>query len=83
MSQPIELQFTAYRLHFELQVRDPLLLHAYTGSALRGMFYRAMMALSGPARDQQTGELRFLPNDPVRYLLSSLDEDNARGQVST
>jgi hypothetical protein len=50
------------------------------GSALRGMFYRAMLALSGSARDRATGELQFLPNDPVRYLLSSLDDENERGR---
>jgi hypothetical protein len=57
-----------------------MLLHAYMGSALRGMFYRAMLALSGPVRDLTTGELQFLPNDPVQYLLASLDEDNERGR---
>jgi hypothetical protein len=80
MSQPDAAPFTAHCLHFEIQAREPMLLHAYMGSALRGMFYRAMLALSGLVRDPATGELQFLPNDPVQYLLSSLDEENERGR---
>jgi hypothetical protein len=76
--------FTAHRLHLELEAREPIRLGQHTGSALRGMFYRALMALTGPVQAiggaQGAGQMQFLPNEPVRYLLASLDEENARGK---
>jgi CRISPR-associated endoribonuclease Cas6 len=80
MSNQSTIPFTAHRLFFTLQARDTVVLHAHTGSALRGMFYRAMMALAGPVRDAGSGEMQFLPNDPVRYLLSTFDDESQRGQ---
>ncbi len=74
------LPFTAYRLRFELLARDRLVLAAHTGSALRGMLYRALMDLAGPVRHAGSQQLEFLPNDPVRFLMATLDDNSARGQ---
>lgn len=72
--------FTAHRLRFELAARDTLVLGAHAGSALRGMLYRALMDLAGPVRYAASQRIEFLPNDPVRFLMATLDDDSARGQ---
>lgn len=74
------LSFTAHRLRFELRARDPIVLGAHAGSALRGMLYRALMALAGPVGHAGSQQLEFLPNDPVRFLMTTLDDDSARGR---
>ena len=74
------LPFTAHRLRFELRARDALVLGAHAGSALRGMLYRALMDLAGPVGHAGSQHLEFLPNDPVRFLMATLDDDSARGQ---
>lgn len=79
-TEPFPLAFTAHRLRFELVARDTLALGAHAGSALRGMLYRALMALAGPVRQAGAHHLEFLPNDPVRFLMATLDDDSARGQ---
>ncbi len=70
--------FTAHRLYIEVEARDEIILGQHTGSALRGMFYRALMALTGAVPTDDP--LEFLPNEPVRYLLSSMDEEGERGR---
>jgi len=72
--------FAAHRLHFELQVRETILLGQHAGSSLRGMLYRALLALTGPVRRDDGDQLEFLPNEPVRYLMATLDEDSPRGR---
>lgn len=74
---------TAHRLHIELAAGDPIVLHAHSGSALRGMLFRALVHLTeNPPRDAQR-RLQFTPSDPmVRYLLATLDEGSPRGQNS-
>lgn len=68
----------AQQLFFELEVREPIVLHAYNGSALRGMLYRAMLALVNP--ETRAPDLRFVPDPLIRRLMAEMDEDNARGQ---
>ncbi|MFN4294834.1 MAG: CRISPR system precrRNA processing endoribonuclease RAMP protein Cas6 [Thermoflexales bacterium] len=70
--------FAAYPLRFELEAREPIYLHAHNGSALRGMLYRAVVALAGG--DARAPDLRFVPDPLVRRLLAALDEENPRGQ---
>lgn len=74
---------TAHRLHIELAAGDPITLHKHSGSALRGMLFRALVHLTqDPPRDRRS-QLQFAPADPmVRYLLATLDEGNPRGQNS-
>lgn len=68
---------TAHPLFFELQAVDPLWLHAHSGSALRGMVYRAVAELAGSPTD--ASELRFTNDVVLQRLLSTLNEDNSRG----
>ncbi len=70
----------AHPLFFELQAVDPILLHAYNGSALRGMLYRAVVELA-TGEALPVGALEFRPSDPVlQMLLATLSEDNPRGR---
>jgi hypothetical protein len=70
--------FVAYPLRFELQAIDPIYLHAHNGSALRGMVYRAALALTqGHAR---AADLDFIPDPALQRLLATLDESDPRGQ---
>lgn len=71
--------FTACQLLFELQAIEPLHLHIFNGSALRGMLYRAALDLTGaPAR--QPEPLAFAGDPLLARLLHTLDERNLRGQ---
>ena len=57
---------------------DPIYLHAHNGSALRGMLYRAALALTqGHAR---APDLDFIPDPALQRLLATLDESDPRGQ---
>lgn len=73
-------EFAAHRLRFELQARESIALGRHAGSSLRGMLYRALLALTGPVRRDDSDRLEFLPNEPVRYLMATLDEDSPRGR---
>lgn len=70
--------FTAYPLLFELEAVEPIYLHAHNGSALRGMFYRAVVELAGG--DARAPDLHFVSDPAIRRLLAALEEDNPRGQ---
>ncbi|MCS6774430.1 MAG: CRISPR system precrRNA processing endoribonuclease RAMP protein Cas6 [Thermoflexales bacterium] len=71
--------FTACQLRFELQATEPIHLHIFNGSALRGMIYRAALDLAGvPAR--QPEPLAFAGDPLLARLLQTLDERNLRGQ---
>lgn len=78
MTAPSPAPFAAYPLFFELEAREPIYLHAHNGSALRGMLYRAVIALAGG--DARAPDLRFVPDPLVQRLLAALDEENPRGQ---
>ena len=78
MTAPSPAPFAAYPLCFELEAREPIYLHAHNGSALRGMLYRAVVALAGG--DARAPDLRFVPDPLVHRLLAALDEENPRGQ---
>ena len=68
----------AYPLRFTLQAVDPIYLHAHNGSALRGMLYRAALALTqGRPR---APDLDFIPDPALQRLLATLDEADPRGQ---
>jgi len=56
--------FCAYPLRFELQALDPIHLHAHNGSALRGMLYRAALALTQGC--PRAADLDFIPDPAVR-----------------
>jgi len=74
----LNTHFCAYPLRFELQAIDPIHLHAHNGSALRGMVYRAALALTqGHAR---APDLDFIPDPALQRLLATLDESDPRGQ---
>ncbi len=75
---PQHAHLTAHQLFFDLQAVDPLHLHAHNGSALRGMLYRAVVALANG--DRRMPDLRFIPDPIIQRLLATLDEDNPRGQ---
>lgn len=71
--------FTAHLIFFDIVATEPMWLHAHNGSALRGMLYRALIALSEGRR--LSGNLQIAPQDPVlRRLLATLDEQSDRGQ---
>lgn len=72
------LPFQALCLHFELCAEEPLYLHAYNGSALRGMVYRAAMQLAGEPPGCKG--LDFAGDPLLARLLHTLDERNLRGQ---
>ncbi|BCX02780.1 MAG: hypothetical protein KatS3mg053_0718 [Candidatus Roseilinea sp.] len=69
---------TAHQLFFDLEVVEPIHLHAHNGSALRGMLYRAVVELADG--DCRSPDLRFVSDPIIRRLLATLDEDNPRGQ---
>jgi len=74
----LNTHFCAYPLRFTLQAVDPIYLHAHNGSALRGMLYRAALALTqGHAR---AADLDFIPDPALQRLLATLDESDPRGQ---
>jgi len=68
----------AHQLFFDLQALDPLRLHAYNGSALRGMLYRSVAELA--TGEGRSIDLRFVSDPAIRRLLATLDESNPRGQ---
>ncbi|MCX7937878.1 MAG: CRISPR system precrRNA processing endoribonuclease RAMP protein Cas6 [Thermoflexales bacterium] len=70
--------FCALQLTFELRATEPIYLHAFNGSALRGMLYRAAMRL---ANEPQHRDAPAFSNEPMlQRLLHTLDEHNLRGQ---
>jgi hypothetical protein len=74
----LQTSFVAYPLRFELQAIDPIHLHAHNGSALRGMLYRAALAIT--QGHVHLSDLDFIPDPVLRRLLATLDEADPRGQ---
>ncbi|MDX2162946.1 MAG: CRISPR system precrRNA processing endoribonuclease RAMP protein Cas6 [bacterium] len=67
--------FTAAHFEFLCEAREHIAFGDQPGTAIRGALYKAMLDLFSP-NDPIPG----LPLDPVRELLASEDENNARGQ---
>ena len=74
----LNTHFCAYPLRFELQAIDPIHLHAHNGSALRGMVYRAALALTqGHARPPDHD---LIPEPALQRLMATQDETDTRAQ---
>lgn len=67
--------FTARHFSFLCEVTHPIKLGAQPGTAIRGALYHALVKMFSP-NDPIPG----VPLDPVRALLASEDETNARGR---
>jgi hypothetical protein len=72
--------FTAHRLQFDVEVREPLELNAHQGSALRGALFHALRGRF--CTNPVAAECRFCPLNaacPVCTLVSTLRPDSDRG----
>lgn len=67
--------FTVQHLRFACRAETPITFDAQPGKAIRGALYHALISIFSPNEP-----IPGLPLDPVRALLSSQDQDHARGQ---
>lgn len=67
--------FTVQHLRFVCRAETAIVFDAQPGTAIRGAFYHALIAVFSPNEP-----IPGLPLDPVRTLLSGQDQEHARGQ---